>query len=155
MKRTLFFLFFIALSMIAKAQFTEYIPYTGGSYSTPPQTDYSQYFTPYIPFTGTDSNRPKETVVTGKTFYAEIIYESSTGHKNNYLLPVVVNNGQVRKICFDNGGSVHVGINNSGYKYYGGELDYNRNLDSFVTTVTIVYSNNSWQKFHVYIDASD
>ena len=63
----------------------------------------------------------------------------------------MVNKGSVDKIIFnDKGGCVHVGINNSGYKYYGGKLEYDKDIDAYTTEVTIVYSN-SWQKYTVVI----
>jgi hypothetical protein len=68
-----------------------------------------------------------------------VFYKSSTGHEETYTLPVVVNNGSVEKIIFnENGGCVHVGINHSGYKYYGGDLEYVRDVDAYFTEVTIV-----------------
>ena len=143
MRRCLFFLFFVAVSMIAKAQFTIYEPVIpDNSRSVPFQ---SRNYGPFSSYT------PSETIVRGTTYNATVYYESSTGHENTYRLPVVVNNGSVNKICFDNGGSVHIGINNSGYKYYGGDLEYIRDIDGYATVVTIIYSNDSWQKFTVVI----
>ena len=95
---------------------------------------------------------PVETQVSGKTFNATVLYESSTGHKATYKLPVVVHNGSVDKIIFNNnGGCVHIGINHSGYKYYGGKLKYLSDVNAYVTEVTIVNSN-SWQKYTVVIE---
>ena len=41
--------------------------------------------------------------------------------------------------------------NSSDYKYYGGKLEYIKDLDAYATEVTVVYSN-SWQKFTVLIE---
>lgn len=147
MRRTILFLAFVVISMVAKAQFLIYEPVIPNkSRSTPivPQTP--NYDNPFITYT------PSETVVTGKTYNAVVFYESSTGHQATYTLPVVVNNGSVNKIIFNNnGGCVHVGINNSGYKYYGGKLEYAKEVDAYYTEVTIVYSN-SWQNFSIFIE---
>lgn len=149
MRRSFIFLVFIVVSMVAKAQFTIYKPVP-----TIPDNSYS---TPIVPQLPTPSNpfstyRPAETVVTGTTYNAVVFYESSTGHEATYKLPVVVNGGAVKKIIFNNnGGCVHVGINNSGYKYYGGELKYIKEIEAYATEVTIVYPN-SWQKYTVVIE---
>ena len=145
MRRTLLFLSFIVVSMLAKAQFTTYKPYIpDNSRSTPIVPRNNGPFSTYT---------PSETVVTGKTYYATVLYESSTGHENTYTLPVVVNNGSVVKIIFNNnGGCVHVGINHSGYKYYGGDLEYIKELDAYATEVTIVYSSTNWQKYTIFIE---
>ncbi len=162
------FLVFILVSMIAKAQFYVYKPYglgnSGSTSSAPSSIGPFSVYKPYVP----DNSRstpiaprrkgpfytytPEETVVTGKTYNATVLYTSSTGHENTYELPVVVNKGSVNKIIFnDKGGCVHVGINHSGYKYYGGELEYIKEYDIYATKVTIVYSD-SWQEFIVLID---
>jgi hypothetical protein len=151
MRRTILFYVFIAVSMIAKAQ--SRIPYTtyepvlpDYSRSTPILPRVPNYDIPYTTYT------PTETVVTGTTYKATVLYESSTGYENTYKLPVVVNKGSVDKIIFnDKGGCVHVGINNSGYKYYGGKLKYIKEYDVYATEVTIVYSN-SWQRYTIYIE---
>ena len=146
MRRTFIFLVFVVVSMVAKAQFTVYKPVI---------PDNSQS-TPIVPRLPTPSNPfsdyvPSETVVTGKTYNAVVFYESSTGYEETYQLTVVVNNRSVKKIIFNgNGGSVHVGINHSGYKYYGGKLEYIKDIDAYATEVTSVYSK-SWQKFTVVI----
>lgn len=143
MRRTLLFLVFIVVSMIAKAQFTVYQPvYPDNSRSVPIVPRTNSRYPEYV---------PTPTVVSGKTYNAIVLYESSTGHENTYKLPVVVKNGSVDKICFSDGGSVHTGINNSGYKYYGGKLEYVKDLDAYVTEVTIVYSSTSWHKYTVVI----
>ena len=147
MKRTILFLFFAVVSMIANAQHS--------SRFTPIQSESNwmgssgirfNEFTPVVP------NGPSETVIRGTTYDAVIIYESSTGHENTYELPVVVNNGTVLKICFNNGGSVHAGNNNSGYTYYGGKLEYVKDIKAYATVVTVIYSNSSWQKFTIVIE---
>jgi hypothetical protein len=147
MRRTILFLGFIVVSMIAKAQFTVYEPAIPNySRSTPIVPRVPNFDIPFATYT------PAETVVTGTTYNATVLYESSTGHENTYKLPVVVNNGSVNKIIFnDNGGCVHIGINNSGYKYYGGKLEYLKEYDVYATEVTIVYSD-SWQKFTILIE---
>lgn len=129
---------------VANAQFSVY---------TPTNPDYSRS-TPIAPPPSTGPftvYTPSETQVVGRTYNATVYYESSTGHENTYKLPVVVRNGSVDKICFRDGGSVHVGINNSGYKYYGGELEYVKEYDVFATEVKIVYSGGSWAKYTVII----
>jgi len=150
MRRTLLFFVFVAFCMVAKAQFTVYkpvIPDNSRSRSTPIVPQLPNYSNPFTTYT------PAETVVTGKKFNAVVFYESSTGHEATYRLPVIVNNGSVNKIIFnDNGGCVHIGINNSGYKYYGGKLEYIEEYDIFTTEVTIVYSSDSWQKYIVVIE---
>ena len=144
MRRSILFLVFIAVSMFANAQYTIFKPAVpNNSRSTP---IVPRNYGPFSTYT------PSETVVTGTTYNATVLYESSTGHESTYKLPVVVNNGSVDKIIFnDNGGCVHVGINNSGYKYYGGKLEYLKEYDVYATEVTIVYSD-SWQKFTVIIE---
>ena len=142
MRRTLLFLVFIVVSVVANAQFSVFQPAPEPSRSTPIIPKYNSPFTTFT---------PSETIVRGTTYNAVVFYESSTGFENTYNLPVVVNNGSVDKIIFDdNGGCVHVGINNSGYKYYGGKLEYDKDIDAYTTEVTIVYSN-SWQKYTVVI----
>ena len=46
---------------------------------------------------------------------------------------------------------MHIGINNSGYQYYGGDLEYVKEVEAYVTEVTIVYSD-FWQKFTIFIE---
>ncbi len=152
MRRTLLFLVFVVVSMIAKAQFVTYEPvYSDRSYSTPSIPNYSTPITPRskAPFV---TYTPAETVITGRTYNAVVLYESASGHEANYNLSVVVDNGYVKKINLNNnGGCVHTGINNSGYKYYGGKLEYIKDLDAYATEVTVVYSD-FWQKFTVLIE---
>ena len=144
MRRIFIILSFIVVSMVAKAQFTIYKPLApDNSRSTPIVPRNIGPFTPYT---------PSETIVRGTTYNATVFYKSSTGHEETYTLPVVVNNGSVEKIIFnENGGCVHVGINHSGYKYYGGDLEYVRDVDAYFTEVTIVYSD-FWQKFSIFIE---
>lgn len=144
MKKVFLFFVFVFVSMYANAQFTTYKPYIpNNSRSTP---IVPKQYGPFSTYT------PSETVVTGTTYNATVFYKSSTGHENTYKLPVVVNNGSVDKIIFNNnGGCVHIGVNNSGYKYYGGDLEYVKDVDAYVTEVTIVYSD-SWQKFTIFIE---
>ena len=137
-------------------------PYSGdliGSVYQPIEPDNSRS-TPIVPQKNDPSTGgligsvyiPVETQVSGKTFNALVLYESSTGHEATYKLPVVVNKGSVDKIIFNNnGGCVHVGINHSGYKYYGGKLKYLIDVNAYVAEVTIVYPN-SWQKYTVVIE---
>lgn len=160
MKRTLFILVFTVVSMIANAQirFNEFTPVVpNGSSSTyvpsTPSYDRPRYkskikyneFHPVVP--------NEETTIIGSAHYAVVLYESSTGHENTYELPVIVNSGVVKQILFDNGGSVHAGVNHSGYTYYGGKLQYIEDLDAYATVVTIVYSNNTWKKYTIFIDS--
>lgn len=144
MRRSLLFLVFVFVCMFANAQFYVYKPYVpDNSRSTPIVPRNNGPFATYT---------PSETVVTGKTYNATVFYKSSTGYENTYTLPVVVNNGSVDKIIFNNnGGCVHIGINNSGYKYYGGDLEYVEEIKAYTTEVTIVYSD-SWQKFNIFIE---
>ena len=155
MRRPALFLILVVVSMIAKAQFLVYQPATSSSSRSTQSAQRSNspflVYQPVIP----DNSRstpivprnygpfitytPAETVVRGTTYNAIVLYKSSTGHENTYTLPVVVNNGSVQKIIFnDKGGCVHVGINNSGYKYYGGDLEYIDELEAYATEVTIV-----------------
>ena len=144
MRRFVLLLFICVVSMVAKAQFTTYKPLIPNNSRSAPVAPPS--IGPFSVYT------PSETIVRGTTYYATVGYESSTGHKNVYTLPVVVNNGSVEKIIFnENGGCVHVGINHSGYKYYGGDLEYVRDVDAYFTEVTIVYSD-FWQKFSIFIE---
>lgn len=82
--------------------------------------------------------------------WSQNLNESPTGHKNTYRLPVVVKNGSVSKICFSNGGSVYSGVNYSGYRYYGGELEYVKEINAYTTEVAIVYPH-PWQKFTIIL----
>lgn len=144
MKRSLLLFAFVFVSMFANAQFSTYQPYVPNKSRSTPIVP--KQYGPFSTYT------PTETVVTGKTFNATVIYKSSTGHENTYTLPVVVNNGSVDKIIFNNnGGCVHIGINNSGYQYYGGDLEYVKEVEAYVTEVTIVYSD-FWQKFTIFIE---
>ena len=144
MRRFVLLLIICVVSMVAKAQFTTYKPLIPNNSRSAPVAPPS--IGPFSVYT------PSETIVRGTTYYATVGYESSTGHENTYTLPVVVNNGSVDKIIFnDNGGCVHVGINNSGYKYYGGKLEYIDEIKAYATEVTIVYSD-SWQKFTIIIE---
>ena len=147
MRRTFIFLVFIVVSMVAKAQFTYFKPvFPNNSRSTPIVPRKPSYNNPFSSYT------PTETIVKGKTYNAVVFYKSSTGHEATYNLPVVVNNGSVVKIIFNNnGGCVHIGINNSGYKYYGGDLEYIKEVNAYATEVTIVYPN-SWQKYSIFIE---
>jgi hypothetical protein len=137
MRRKILFLVFIVVSIIAKAQFTVFkpaIPNNSRSTQSAPRSTYPftvykpaipdnsrSRSTPIVPQLPNYSNpfttyTPAETVVTGKKINAVVFYESSTGHEATYRLPVIVNNGSVNKIIFnDNGGCVHIGINNSGH----------------------------------------
>ena len=142
MKRTVLFFVFAVVSIIANAQFTEYVPFTpNNTYSQPSSSDLP--FAEYIPFEGIRS---------GKTYNAVVFYESSAGTENTYTLPVIVNKGYVNEICFDNGGSVHTGSNSYGYKYYGGKLEYVGDINAYAAVVTIVYSRTSWYRYTVVID---
>ena len=151
MRRTIIFFVFIAVSLVANAQLrlnefhpvipnNSYSTYQAGQRRSSSQLRLNEY-TPVVP----------ESVVVGKTYNAIIFYESSAGTENTYELPVVVNNGSVQKICFNNGGSLHVGHNNTGYEYYGGKLEYVKDIDAYVTAVTVVYSSSSWQRFTIVI----
>ena len=145
MRRTFVSFVFAVVSMIANAQYSSsFTPIQSeGSYSS------GNHLNSYIPVYPEESS---ETIIRGTTYNAVILYESSTGHENTYELPVIVNNGVVKKICFNNGGSVHAGTNYSGYKYYGGSLEYDKSIKAYVTVVTVVYANSSWQKFTIVID---
>ena len=142
MRRSFIIIVFIVVSMVAKAQqliTTPYRPvYTDGRPSLRVQME--------LDFL---SGSLYETA--GKTYNAVVFYESSTGHKNTYRLPVVVKNGSVSKIRFRNGGSVHSGVNYSGYRYYGGDLEYVKEIDAYTTEVTIVYPH-SWQKYTIILE---
>ena len=162
MKRTLFILVFAVVSIIANAQirFNEFTPVvpnssngSSGSYipSTPSYNSsrsksrirYNE-FHPVVP--------NEETTIIGTAHYAKVSYESSTGHQNTYELPVVVSDGVVKQIIFNNGGSVHAGRNNLGYTYYGGKLQYAEGIDAYTTVVIIVYPNNLWKKYTIILD---
>lgn len=169
MRRSVLFSILIVACMVAKAQFGVFQPVipdyprstqrSTSSYGPfgvyqPVIPDYSRS-TPIVPrnYGPFNTYTPSETVVRGTTYKATVLYESSTGHEEEYTLPVVVNNGSVDKIIFnDNGGCVHVGVNNSGYKYYGGKLEYIKEYDLHATQVTIVYPSDFWQKFTVIIE---
>ena len=154
MKRIVFLLGFIVVSMVAKAQFTVYEPVEPVVPNTRVTVPNTYPFTIYTPVdVPAPSRRYKaETQITGTTYNALVIYESSTGHSNTYRLAVVVNNGAVKKICFNDGGSVHVGTNHSGYTYYGGELEYIDEIEAFATVVKIVYESGRWQEFTIVLD---
>lgn len=159
MRRTFFILVFAVVSIIANAQirFNEftpvvpngssstYIPSTP-SYDRPRQKSKIKYneFHPVVP--------NQETTIIGTAHYAKVVYESSTGHKNTYELPVIVSDGVVKQILFSNGGSVHAGRNNSGYTYYGGKLQYAEGMDAYTTVVLVVYPNESWKKYSIFLD---
>ncbi len=157
MRRFVLLLVCIVFSITAKAQFAEFVPVvpdgSGNSYFfSPPQRNSGSNFNSHIQFNTFVPVIPQsETVVIGETYKAIILYNSSTGHENTYELPVIVNNGYVQKICFNNGGSLHVGQNNSGYTYYGGKLEYVKEIDALATVVKIVYSNGSWQEFTIVL----
>jgi hypothetical protein len=64
-------------------------------------------------------------------YKAKVTYSNSnTSTQSNYLLDVEVKTGSVIKIDFGNSGSVHSGLNSSGYTYKGGDLEYDRDMIS-------------------------
>ena len=80
------------------------------------------------------------------SYKATVQYSNySTGTNSNYTLIVDVQDDKVISIDFGNDGSVHAGYNNEGYIYSGGylsfETDYDGNITTASTTVTISDSN--------------
>src|SRR4051812_20385552 len=65
--------------------------------------------------------------------------------RSTYTLRVAVENDAVTKIDFGNGGSVHTGYNNSGYRFTGGFLSFRKNytgqIESASSLITIYYDN--------------
>jgi len=76
--------------------------------------------------------------------------------KSTYTLDVEVNHVKVSRIDFGNGGSVHDGVNNSGYFYSGGLLhlfvDREGNAIKSETTVTITGPGSKLIKYKVTIE---
>lgn len=60
----------------------------------------------------------------------------STFQKSNYRLSVKVEYNRVVAIDFGNGGSIHSGVNNSGYSYYGGYLNFQRDFNGQITSAS-------------------
>lgn len=79
-----------------------------------------------------------------------------TNTQATYTLNVKVESNRVVIISFENNGSLHSGINNEGYSYYGGslyfEMDSNNNVKAATTTVTILTSNGSNTTFKIRIE---
>ena len=71
----------------------------------------------------------------------------ATGTRATYTLNVKVQYGNVVKIDFGNGGSLHSGVNNSGYLWSGGyisqSLDYYSNSYKYTSKVTVITKNGS------------
>lgn len=80
-------------------------------------------------------------------------YNSSTGHKAKYSLAVTISKDKVIAIHFSNGGSVHIGYNNEGYIYSGGNLsftqDYQGNIIGASAEVRVRYLNGTTQQFSI------
>ena len=75
-------------------------------------------------------------------YTATVKYNNMKTYYNaTYTLNVQVESNSVTVIDFGNGGSVHSGINNSGYFYSGGylsfETDFNGNVTAAYTTVSV------------------
>ena len=80
-------------------------------------------------------------------------YNPRTYTRSTYTLNVRVEYDRVTAIDFGNGGSVHSGVNSSGYFYSGGYLSLNYNYSGQVTSastnVTII--NNGLQTIYEVI----
>ena len=83
-------------------------------------------------------------------------YNYSSGTFSKYRLKVRVEYDRVTAIDFGNGGSVHSGYNSSGYFYSGGNLyfdkDYNNNIVSASTKVTVLEANSNMITFDIVIE---
>ena len=148
MKR-FFLLLFVVVSFVTTcdAQYVEYQPFQG----VPGVPDnYSIPFVEYEPYTPPPAARAQSPI---QQYQALLVCDTSTGHHAEYTLNVGVRDGRVVIIYFDNGGSLHTGSNNSGYRYSGGELkETNYGGETYyVTKVNINYNNGSWQSFVVII----
>lgn len=79
-------------------------------------------------------------------YKASVRYSNlSTGTESSYVLYVTVENDQVVKIHFDNGGELHTGYNEHGYTYSGGYLKGSR------STTIIIAKGASMLAYHVDI----
>jgi hypothetical protein len=74
-------------------------------------------------------------------------FNPKTYMRSQYTLQVKVVSDRVVEINFGNGGAVHAGINNSGYMYTGGYLQFWRNFNGQIasasTTVVITQRGSS------------
>ena len=77
----------------------------------PPYVDYE-------PFEGLHH----QSILRDGNYRASVHYLSHTGYEANYSLVVSVKNDKVTAIYFENGGSVHDGLNDWDYSYDGGKL---------------------------------
>jgi hypothetical protein len=84
------------------------------------------------------------------------VFNHSSYSRNTYTLVVEVRNDRVVSIEFDNGGSIHDGYNNSGYRYSGGTLqferDYGGSVRAATATVTQVLDNGSYRTYDIRIE---
>lgn len=63
-------------------------------------------------------------------------FNTKTSQRSNYQLDVKVESNRVTVINFGNGGSVHSGFNNSGYTYFGGTLNFQKDFNGQITSAT-------------------
>jgi len=79
-----------------------------------------------------------------------------TFYKANYTLDVRVEWDRVTIISFPKGGSLHSGVNNSGYVYSGGWLTFERNyygdIIAAATRVTVFTSDGSMLVYNITIE---
>jgi hypothetical protein len=70
-------------------------------------------------------------------YMAKVYYNNSnTLTRSKYTLDVSVDDNRVIAVKFDDGGSVHAGINSSGYTYSGGHLDLDHDINGEITRAT-------------------
>ncbi len=70
-------------------------------------------------------------------YNATVEYSNSNTYTNStYSLTVHVSEDRVISIDFGNGGSVHTGLNNNGYFYTGGYLDFEKNYNNQIISGT-------------------
>ncbi len=89
-------------------------------------------------------------------YKAIVVYFSySTYTKSTYKLDVKVEYDKVTVIDFGNNGYIHSGYNSDGYIYTGGYLsfdrDYDGNIISASTKVTLTTSSGTMVTFDIYI----
>ena len=113
----------------------------------------------FIPFTfGTINNGDVSTQGLDDGWYeATVEYSNySSGTYATYFLDVYIEYEDVTIIDFGDGGSVHSGINNSGYIYNSEYLvynyDYDGNILSATSTVSIYYDNGNIVEFDILIE---
>lgn len=117
----------------------------------------AQYSLPFVSYSPTFNvtYRNLSQIILDDGFYdLTVECESNSSNTRRYILEVLIENDNIVRINFDNGGSLHKGLNNSGYTWRGGgikwEVDYRGNIVRGKAVIHVDYGGGRWQLFTIY-----